>query len=138
MINVVHALRETPGATLALRSSDGQNYVYYGHGLRDLWELLNDHPERLVGAWICDRVVGVGAAALMIAGGVSRVHALTVSQRALTLLHENGVTITAESCVEAVLNADMTGPSPVERLCAPFNDVFDMLPAIDSYLIQNT
>lgn len=62
-------------------------------GVRDLWRLLHEEPGLLVGASIADKVVGKGAAALMIAGGVRELYADVVSEQALELLARSEVRV---------------------------------------------
>ena len=47
---------------------------YHRRGVIDLYELLRDAPETLAGATIADKVVGRGAAALMVLGKIKRLH----------------------------------------------------------------
>ena len=42
--------------------------IFRERGVRDLWRLLHEEPELLDGAFVADKVVGKGAAALMAAG----------------------------------------------------------------------
>ena len=44
--------------------------IFRERGVRDLWRLLHEEPELLDGAFVADKVVGKGAAALMAAGRV--------------------------------------------------------------------
>ena len=45
--------------------------TFDGRGISDLYDLLTEHPGWLRGASVADKVVGKGAAALLILGGVS-------------------------------------------------------------------
>ena len=74
-----------------------------------------------------------GAAAIMVAGGVSRVHALVVSERAMAYLHEGGVNVTAETCVESILNHDGVAPSSLEIGLASLHDLPSILAAIEGF-----
>ena len=44
--------------------------IFRERGVKDLYRLLEEEPELLDGAFVADKVVGKGAAALMILGGV--------------------------------------------------------------------
>ena len=57
--------------------------IFRERGVRDLWRLLHEEPELLDGAFVADKVVGKGAAALMAAGRVRELFADVVSHAAL-------------------------------------------------------
>ena len=59
--------------------------VFRERGVKDLFRLLETDPAFLAGALVADKVVGKGAAALMVLGGVRAVHAGVVSTPALGL-----------------------------------------------------
>ena len=67
--------------------------IYRRRGVRDLLTLLDDNPGRLNGAFVADKVVGKGAAAIMIAGGVCGVYAGVISRPALRLLRDASVQV---------------------------------------------
>ena len=66
---------------------------FHQRGVSDLWRLLHEEPELLRGAFVADKVVGKGAAALMAAGGVRGLYARTVSRPALDLLAAAGIPV---------------------------------------------
>lgn len=70
--------------------ANGDVCTFDGRGISDLYNLLSEDPEFLRGASVADKVVGKGAAALMILGGVKEVFADVVSRPALFTL--SGVT----------------------------------------------
>ena len=72
---------------------------FHQRGVSDLWRLLHEEPDLLRGAFIADKVVGKGAAALMTAGGVRGLYARTVSRPALDLLAEAGIPVEYEVAV---------------------------------------
>lgn len=88
-----------------------------GRGVRDLFELLSDEGAPLSGAFVADKVVGKGAAALMALGNVAGVHALVISRTALDLLARCGVEVTYGEVVPHIINRAGTGMCPVEELC---------------------
>lgn len=62
-------------------------------GVADLYDLYATDRAFLKGAWLGDKVIGKGAAALMVLGGVSRVWTRVVSTPALALLRKGGVEV---------------------------------------------
>ena len=103
-------------------------------GVRDLFELLQREPAFLAGAFVADRVVGKGAAALMILGGVRELHAATVSEAALELLRPSGVALTCDTVVPYIVNRAGTGVCPVEQRCRDCRTAAECLPRIAAFL----
>ncbi len=99
---------------LGSRSIDG----YSGRGVSDLLRLLDAAPSPLKGATAADKIVGRGAAALMVMGGVRELYAGTISTPALELLERHGVYVTHGRLVEQIRNRDNTGLCPIEACCA--------------------
>ena len=68
-------------------------HSFYRRGVADLYELLMTRPAELAGAFVADKVVGKGAAALMAAGGVAQVWTGVISLGALELFGKAGVEV---------------------------------------------
>ena len=113
-------------------------YVGHKSGVRDLYELLHDSPYILNGAFIADKVVGKGAAALMILGKVQAVYANVISRPALALLHEAHMPVTFGLCVDNIINRTHTGICPVEQICTPCSTPQECLPLIENFLASKS
>lgn len=105
-------------------------------GVADLYDILHTEPELLHGAYIADKVVGKGAAALMILGKVSRLYTHIISTPALCLLRKAGVLIDFDIETDYIINRDGTGRCPVETLCDGISEPKDMLPLISDFLAK--
>lgn len=103
-------------------------------GVADLYDMLHTEPELLDGAFIADKVVGKGAAALMILGKVSRLHTHIISTPALCLLRKAGVLVGFDVETEYIINRDGTGRCPVETLCDVISEPEEMLLLISDFL----
>lgn len=121
------------GHTLAV-NNDGETTFFDGRGIADLYRLYREQPELLKGSTIADKIVGKGAAALMVAGGVTRLYAGTVSRRALELLRTSAVDAEFEQTTDHIINRDGDGWCPVERLCRDCHDVTECLKKIDEFM----
>lgn len=132
METLVEALVKS-GSALALWHGD-EIEMLEGRGVKPLYRLFTSYPEKLRGAWIADKVVGKGAAALMIAGGVERVHALVVSRAALDLFAGSQVEVTFDAEVPHIINRSGTGFCPVETLCAPCATAGECVPLIARFV----
>ena len=105
-------------------------------GVADLFHLLTTDAPFLLGSSIADKVVGKGAAALMVKGGVVRVHADVISAPALALLKESGVAVSYAEVVESIRNRAGTDMCPVEKRCLPLENIDEMVSEIRDFLTQ--
>ena len=105
-------------------------------GVADLYQLLATDATFLLNSSIADKVVGKGAAALMVIGGVAEVYADVISAPALTLLKESGVAVSYAEVVEGIRNRAGTDMCPVEKRCLPLKNVDEMVEEIRDFLMQ--
>ena len=112
----------------------GSVFTFDGRGVADLYRLWTEQPAVLRGASVADKVVGKGAAALMIAGGVREVYAEVVSEAACELFGQSAVQLTYGLRVPHIINRAGTGRCPLETLCEPCATVADCLPVIERFV----
>lgn len=86
-------------------------------GVKDLMRLLHEEPGLLGGAFIADKVVGKGAAALMVLGGIAEVYADVVSTPARRLLEQYGIAVSFGVETRNIINRTGDGLCPVEQSC---------------------
>ncbi len=113
---------------------DNVAHCFYQRGIRDLYALLNDGSDLMKGAFVADKVVGKGAAALMILGGVSAIHAEVISTEALKLIRNSGIICTFAAEVVHIINRAGTGICPVEQRCLACATAEECLPQIKSFI----
>lgn len=140
--------------------SCGQITLCRERGVKDLYRILTQQPELLKDALLADKVIGKGAAALMVLGGVKEVYADVISVPALEMLtgnripssHENfvyvnnsntipvysssGILVTYGKLVPHIINRTGTGICPVETICSDANKPEDCLPLITDFLTR--
>ncbi|WP_273372963.1 DUF1893 domain-containing protein [Alistipes megaguti] len=121
------------GCSCVVRNG-GTMRSFHQRGVSDLWRLLHEEPELLRGAFVADKVVGKGAAALMAVGEVRRLYARTVSRPALELLAAAGIPVEYETVAEHIINRAGTGICPVEQLCADARTPEECLPRIGEFI----
>ena len=92
----------------------GRMTTYSKRGVADLYRILVSEPELLLNSYIADKVVGKGAAALMVLGKVSRLHTHIISIPALVLLRNAGIHV----------DYDNLSPYLVEALIATEDERF--------------
>ncbi len=124
----------TEGNYSLVLEKDGQRHTFTQRGVADLHTLYHAPEHLLDGAMLADKVVGKGAVALMVAGGVRRVHALTISEPALELLRDNAVEVTYGLLVPHIINRKGDGICPVEKLCSACRTAEECLPLIDKFV----
>lgn len=121
------------GCSVVIRSQ-GQERCYWKRGVADLLQLLTQEPEVLLDAQLADKVVGKGAAALMVLGQVRQVYAHVISQPALQLMQTTGIEVQYGQCVEHIINRAGTDWCPVEKLCYPVTTAAECLPLIQAFV----
>lgn len=122
------------GGGWSLVVDNGAIRTFSGRGVSDLYGLLTREPETLRGAFVADKVVGKGAAALMVLGGVKEVYADVASAPALGLFAVAGIRVVCREEVPHIVNRTRTGICPVERLCADCRTAGECLPRIGAFL----
>ncbi|MCK9155278.1 MAG: DUF1893 domain-containing protein [Paludibacteraceae bacterium] len=121
------------GCSCVIRNGESVR-CFTKRGVADLYELLQKEPQMLKSADIADKVIGKGAAALLILGGISRVYADVMSQPAFELLHNAGVRVTFGLKVPHIINRSKTGLCPIEELCEPIRTAQECLPLIERFM----
>ena len=96
--------------------------------------LSKKEPQLLDGAFVADKVVGKGAAALMILGGVEELFADVVSRAALDLLAAAGKAGAYTVAVPHIINRAGDGICPVEQLCAEAQTAEECLPLVEGFI----
>lgn len=120
-------------ASCVIRSGD-ETRIFRERGVKDLYRLLDTEPHFLRGALVADKVVGKGAAALMIAGGVAEIYAGVISTPARELLRQAGIPVACRLEVPRIANRTGTGLCPVETLCAECLTAEECLPLIREFI----
>lgn len=114
--------------------ANGETRTFTQRGVADLYRLLKSEPEFLNGASVADKVVGKGAAALMILGGVKEIYADVISIPALKLLNEYEKRVSYGLKTSFIRNRDNTGFCPVETLCSSVHSVNEMFTLIEEFV----
>lgn len=121
-------------ANHSLVVANGAVRTFNGRGISDLYSILTENPGFLQGAEIADKVVGKGAAALMIIGGIASLYADIISVPALDLLLKSPVKVDFGKQVDNIINRKGNGICPVETLCLPCATAQECLPLIENFM----
>lgn len=112
--------------------------TFHKRGVADLYFLLENEPEFLLEAFVADKVVGKGAAALMVLGGVKHVYTDVISTPALDLFKTYGVEVAFSVVTDRIVNRTKDGLCPVESLCLDLDSPADMLNEIRQFINNRT
>ncbi len=112
----------------------GEVFTFIRPGVADLYHLVTGKPCFLKDAAVADKVIGKGAAALMILGGVKEVYAEVISLSALMLLRDNGVETDFKNVVPFIWNRNRTDWCPLERICYEKDSPEEILPLIKEFM----
>ena len=109
-------------------ANHGETRTFTQRGVTDLYTLYNNDPAFMQGAVIADaviadKVVGKGAAALMILGGMAEVYTDVVSTPARRLFEQYGVKLSFDKEVPHIINRQQTGYCPLETACGEETDL---------------
>ena len=133
-MNELIDILDNQNLALVIRDAQGNIHTCNGRGVSDLHHILHHSPQLLKGAQIADKVVGRGAAALMILGGVKQLYAALISENAILFLDKAGVKYSYGKRVPAIINRAGTGLCPVEQLTAHCSSPQEALPLIDQFV----
>ena len=103
-------------------------------GVKTLMTLLKEDPSLLKGSIVLDKVVGKGAAALMILGGVAEIYAELISEHAIKLLDTTDIKFSYGEKVPFIENKTKTGFCPIEMLSILSNDPKEIYEKIIGFL----
>lgn len=112
--------------------------LFRQRGVNDLYRLLKEEPEWLRGSHVADKVVGKGAAALMILGGVQELFSDVISYPALELLARYHLPVGYTIAVERIVNRTQTGPCPIEERCLACESPEECLTEIEDFILSNS
>ncbi len=105
-------------------------------GIADLHRLKCEEPESLRGAYIADKVVGKGAAAIMASCGVKRLFAHVISDGAYELLLNAGVEVEFGVRTTHIINREGNGWCPVELRCRDVEQLDEILLIVDRFILE--
>ena len=118
----------------AVMSAQGEVREFHRKGVIDLFTLVTAEPDFLQGGKIADRVIGRGAALLLIKGGIKEVFAYVISEPALEVLHANNIIVNYISLQLNIINRTGDGICPVEKLTADIDSPEEAYKKIKEFL----
>jgi iron complex outermembrane receptor protein len=113
---------ELDGVLGVVRSIKGDVRFFRHRGIFDLFNLLETDPGFMSEGTMADKVIGRGAALLLVKGGIAKVYARLISLPAIEVLEKNGIPVTFDKQVPHIINRDGTDICPVEKLTSHTSD----------------
>ncbi|MCQ2605950.1 MAG: DUF1893 domain-containing protein [Bacteroidales bacterium] len=113
---------------------DNEVRTYTQKGVQDLYDLVKAQEPFLKDAKIADKVIGKGAAALIVLGGFSEAFAHTISTSAKEMLQSHGVHVTFDTEVDHIINNAKTDWCPLEKRVKDCNSAEDCFPIIEEFV----
>ena len=112
---IIRKIEEEEASVIVL-SPDGRTASATGHTILPLVELIEREPELFRGGFVADKVIGKGAASLLVRAGAASVYAKLMGEAGLEMLRENGVEASWNVLTPLILNNRGDGSCPVEAL----------------------
>jgi hypothetical protein len=114
--------------------NNGNEHYFYGKGVVDLFNLVNNKSDILPDAYVVDKAIGKAAAALMVIGKVKKVQTPLISIPGLNMLNENKISVEYDDLVPILFNIDKTGPCPLEIRCNNTDSLGEIFLIIKDFL----
>lgn len=115
-------------------NNNGETRTYSQRGIADLYQMLKTDAAFLNGACMADKVVGKGAASLMILGGIKQMHTRIISSSAIKLLRDAGVKVSFDLEVDHIINRSKTDWCPLEKRVKNCKTAHEALPIIEGFV----
>ena len=118
-------------------SLTGEVIEFHNPGVKDLFNLVATRQQVLEGASVADRVIGRGAALLLVLGRIERVFAQLISSQAVQVFQDADIRVDYETIVPNIINRDGTDICPVEKLTMSISQPELAFEKIREFLIIN-
>ncbi|MFI3263451.1 MAG: DUF1893 domain-containing protein [Rikenellaceae bacterium] len=121
------------GYTLAVAKNQDVRF-FTGRGISDIYNLYMGDAEFLCGSTIVDKIIGKGAATVMILAQAKEVYTDVISENALDFFKRYDVKVSYGELVPHIIRRDGKGWCPVELLCRDIGTVEESINAITQFL----
>ena len=120
--DIIRSIEEQEFA-VAVISSDGRIKTASGHTIRPLVSLADEYPDYFSGGSVADRVIGKGAASIIVTMGVKEAYGRLMSTPGRKMLEDAGVKASWSILTENIENMRRDGLCPLETRVADIEDV---------------
>lgn len=133
MLNQYIDLLTAKKATLIVIRFNTTSY-FNQSGIKDLYAIYKKDPKQLENAVVIDKLIGKGAASIMIAGKVKHVYTNIISQNALDFFEKYDVAVEFKTLVPHIIRRDGQDWCPVELTCKDAETVEQALEKIEIFV----
>jgi len=131
-VELARRLLEEAELSLVITKQGRIIYSSQEKGVRPLFQAILSMRDSLDNAAVADRVVGSPVAMLCLYARISSVYAVVASEAAVTMLHKQGVAVTAKEVIPDILNSDRTDLCPFETLARSVTSPSQLFSALES------
>lgn len=103
-------------------------------GVLDLYDLNERESSFLNGALIADKIIGKGAAALIIKGKCKEVRTHIITEVALKLLQDYHIKVTYDETIDHIINREKTDWCPLEKRLKETTNAEECYPIINEFI----
>lgn len=105
-------------------------------GVKDLYQMVNEKDEFAQGAVLVDKIVGKGAASLIVLAGIKEVITHKISVDGLAVLKAANISVYYEEEIEMIYNKRGDDICPVEKLVKDCQTAEEAFPLIEGFVKQ--
>lgn len=114
-------------------NKNGETRTFTQRGVRDLYELNKNNDPFLNDSRVAEKLIGKGAAALLIRGGVKEVRTHVICTSAKELLQANNIPVIFDKEVDHIINNKGTDWCPLEKLVKDCKTADECWPKIKEF-----
>jgi hypothetical protein len=130
--NIIKSIEDQEYA-VAVISSDGRIKTANGHTIRPLVTLADDYPEYFDRGSVADRVIGKGAASILVTMGVKEAYGKLMSIPGKKMLEDAGIRTSWGILTENIENMRRDGLCPLETRVADIEDVAECAASVREF-----
>ncbi|MDL2292393.1 DUF1893 domain-containing protein [Acholeplasma sp. OttesenSCG-928-E16] len=116
-------LIESNQASLVLVKNKKIVFLDKGKGISPLLKLYENNKEFLRGSYVFDKVIGKGAAIIIVLGKAKGIYGLLGSQKAIDFLNDKNIKSTFRERTDYIINNNKNGMCPIEEAVLDENDL---------------
>ena len=104
-------------------------------GIKPVYDVYVKDFEGLKGAFVADRITGKAAAMLLAQGGISGIYTDLISEPAVEIFEESGISLQYKNRVSHILNRDKNGMCPIETISRNVGNVDELIEGIEEFFV---
>ncbi len=132
-------IEELHNGEYTLIVAKGEELRYFrGRGVSDIYNMYINEPESLRDATIVDKIIGKGAAAIMIMAKAKQIYTNVISENAIALFRKYAVEVNYTEQTPHIIRRDGEGWCPIELMCKDIDSAEGCIAPIAEFIDNNT